>query len=178
MPSYHFHNMPDMGHWHADECEAEHGHIRYWSRPNLGWADFPFRDHDGAFIKILTGSGSSAKPSNPDSLAPTGEIRSVDPDTGAEKGVKPERFDLVPPDALAELSRVFGFGATKYADRNWERGYSWGKSYAALMRHMTAWWGGEDVDPESGQSHVAHAMWHCSVLLTFIRTHPEKDDRP
>jgi len=107
----------------------------------------------------------------------TGEVRVTDPDTGAQKGSKPERFDLIPAGALAQLSRVYGEGARKYDDHNWRGGYAWGLSYAALQRHLTAFWGGEDLDPESGMPHLAHAAWHCFTLLTFMEEHPEKDDR-
>jgi hypothetical protein len=105
------------------------------------------------------------------------EIISEDPDTGAKKGVKLERFDLMPMYPLQELARVYGWGATKYDDRNWEKGYSWGKSFAALMRHLTAYWMGRNRDPESNLLHLAHAAWHCFTLMEYIITHPEKDDR-
>ncbi len=97
--------------------------------------------------------------------------------TGGEKGQKLARFDLVPIGPLTALAEHFGKGAEKYDDRNWEKGVDWSLSYAALMRHITAWWGGEDLD-EEGNSHLAAAMWHCTVLLEYANTHPELDDRP
>ena len=105
------------------------------------------------------------------------EIRVVDPDTGAEKGVKLERHDLIPEGALAEVAKIYGFGAKKYSNHNWRKGYNWGYSYGALRRHLRAFWEGEDDDPESGLPHLAHAAWHCLALLTFMKEHPEKDDR-
>lgn len=108
----------------------------------------------------------------------TGEVRTTDPDTGAQKGMKPERFDLIPIGPLTELARHYGVGALKYADRNWEKGYDWSKSYAALQRHLTAFWGGEDLDPETGSKHIIAAMWHAAALAQFMDQHPEKDDRP
>ncbi len=107
-----------------------------------------------------------------------GEVRVVDPDTGAEKGTKLARFDLIPPGPLPELAKHYGLGAAKYEDRNWERGYDWGLSFAALNRHLWAWWGGEDIDPETGSPHLAAVAWHAFVLLEFTATHPEKDTRP
>ena len=97
--------------------------------------------------------------------------------TGGQKGVKPERHDLIPAPALRQLALVYGKGAEKYDDHNWRRGYPWGWSYGALQRHLTAFWSGEDTDPESGLPHLAHAMWHCATLLTFMEEHPEEDDR-
>lgn len=104
------------------------------------------------------------------------EVRSVSA-TGGEKGVKPQRYDLLPREALDRIAEVYGFGAEKYAAHNWRRGYEWGKSYAALQRHLTAWWDGEDTDPESGLSHLAHAGFHVNTLLTFLVDHPDFDDR-
>lgn len=120
----------------------------------------------------------------------SGETRVTDPTSGAQKGQKLERFDLIPVPALQELARVYGMGAQKYAERNWEKGYAWSLSYAALQRHLNAFWNGEERDPESGLSHLAHAAFHVFALLTyagpappvgsgvFTGTNRGKDDRP
>lgn len=101
----------------------------------------------------------------------------VNPLTGGEKGVKEARFDLIPAGPMLELARVYGRGAAKYADRNWEKGYAWGLSYGAMQRHLHAFWGGEYLDPESGLPHLAHAMWHCATLMQFNDNFQELDDR-
>lgn len=88
------------------------------------------------------------------------------------------RFDLVPVGPLSALADVYTFGAGKYADRNWEKGLSWGRCYAAALRHLTAFWAGENMDQESGLPHLAHAAWNCFALLEYMQTHPEMDDRP
>jgi hypothetical protein len=106
------------------------------------------------------------------------EVRVIDPETGGEKGTKLARFDLIPADALWQLAEHYGIGATKYADRNWERGYDWSLSYAALMRHAVTFWQGHDIDSETGSHHMAAVAFHALALLTFDITHPEKDDRP
>ena len=80
------------------------------------------------------------------------------------------RMDLLPPDALVEIAKVFTRGADKYTARNWERGMDWGRLYAATMRHLNAFWSGEDIDNEWGYSHLAHAG--CSILMllsTYLR---------
>lgn len=106
------------------------------------------------------------------------EVRVVDPATGGEKGSKLARFDLIPADALTHLAEHYGRGALKYADRNWERGYQWSLSYAALLRHLTAWWGGEDIDAETGSHHLDAVMWHAFALRTFAQHHLPGDNRP
>ena len=101
----------------------------------------------------------------------------TDPKTGGQKGSKLARFDLIPADALWALAERYGEGAKKYAVRNWEKGYDWGLSYAALQRHATAWWGGEDVDAETGQSHTVAVMWHAFALFVFQKRKIGTDDR-
>lgn len=107
---------------------------------------------------------------------PSNEVRTVS-STGGEKGVKPERFDLLPPAALAAIARHYAVGAEKYDDNNWRRGYEWSKSYAALQRHLKAFWSGEDIDEETGSPHLAAAGFHVFTLLVFTQEQPEFDDR-
>lgn len=115
------------------------------------------------------------------------EIRTTS-STGGEKGVKMQRFDLIPVGPLQELAFLYGKGALKYEDRNWERGYEWNKSYAALQRHANLFWGGEEYDnhkPEclstctehTEAHHMAAVAWHAFVLMEFTKTHPEFDTR-
>lgn len=119
--------------------------------------------------------GSKAQKANDQRL---GETRVVNNVTGGEKGTKLARFDLLPVRSLTAAAEQFGRGAFKYEDRNWERGYEWSLSYAALMRHLTAWWGREDNDPEFGTSHLDAVLFHAMAMREFIATHPEMDDRP
>lgn len=97
--------------------------------------------------------------------------------TGAEKGTKDERFDLLPQEALAAVARHYGVGARKYADHNWRRGYEWSKSFAALQRHANAFWSGEDIDEETGSPHMAAVAFHAFTLLTFMEEQRTFDDR-
>lgn len=92
-------------------------------------------------------------------------------------GGKP-RYDLIPAYPLDELAKVYSMGAAKYEDRGWEKGIKWSRIFAAIMRHLWAFWRGEDKDPESGLPHVIHAAWGCFALAEYKRTHPGFDDRP
>ena len=87
------------------------------------------------------------------------------------------RFDLIPAEWETALAEVLTRGAAKYAERNWEKGMSWSRCYAAVRRHLNAFWRGEDIDKESGLNHLAHAAWGCLAILHFYKTHPELDDR-
>ncbi len=99
-------------------------------------------------------------------------------ETDGKKGVKLARFDLIPSYPLWKLAEVYGIGALKYADRNWERGIPFTKLYGAMQRHANQFWAGEDVDPLDGQMHLASVAWMAFALLELQRTHPELDDRP
>jgi len=105
------------------------------------------------------------------------EIRVTDPKTGGQKGRKDEEYAYIPPLALAEIAKVYGYGAKKYEPRNMEKGYSWSLSFSAMMRHTWAFWRGEDRDPESGLYHLAHAGWHILTMLDFLLRGRGTDDR-
>jgi len=105
------------------------------------------------------------------------EIRTTSA-TGGQKGVKPERHDLVPRRAMAAIARVFGFGASKYEDHNWRKGYEWGKSLASLQRHIDEFVDGNTYDEESGLPHLAHAGFHILALLTWLEEQGEGADNP
>lgn len=87
------------------------------------------------------------------------------------------RFDLVPFSAVGEIADVLEFGAQKYSANNWCRGTEWSRYYAALCRHVFAWWQGEDLDPETGLSHLAHAGCCLLFLMEYQRNAWGTDDR-
>ena len=115
---------------------------------------------------------------NFDSVKDSGERRSFP--TGSVRDVRTGkgRYDLLPVLAIRRLAKHTENGALKYGDRNWERGMNWSRPFAALMRHMWAWWRGEDRDPETGLSHLAHAGCCILFLLTYQGHATGKDDRP
>lgn len=86
-------------------------------------------------------------------------------------------LNLLSTEALNQTAAVLKFGAQKYAEHNWRKGFTWSRPLAAAMRHLTAFNDGEDKDPESGLSHLAHAACCIMFLLEFEKTHPELDDR-
>ena len=102
---------------------------------------------------------------------PTGEARK-----SVESASKP-RLELLPSAALEQIAQVLTFGAAKYAANNWCRGARWGRYYAALLRHLFAWWRGEDRDPETGLSHLAHAGCCLLFLMEYQRNGWGADDR-
>lgn len=110
--------------------------------------------------------------------APRGEVRVIDPVTGAAKGRKPQAMDLLPYDVLLDVSEHYNQGAEKYEPRNWEKGYAWSSSFAALMRHLAAWWQGENNDPDFGHSHLRGVIFHALTLRAYEMRGAGTDDRP
>lgn len=84
---------------------------------------------------------------------------------------------LLSTEAMNQTAAVLKFGAIKYAEHNWRKGFTWSRPLSAAMRHLTAFNDGEDKDPESGLSHLAHAACCIMFLLEFEKTHKELDDR-
>ena len=88
------------------------------------------------------------------------------------------RHDLIPEFAQEQYARVLTEGATKYAERNWERGMAWTTVLASLKRHVSAFERGEDLDPETGLLHTAHIMCNAAFLTQYYKIYPQGDDRP
>lgn len=105
------------------------------------------------------------------------EQRIVNEKTGAEKGVKPERYDLIPWGAFDEIARVFARGAIKYEVHNWAKGYDYSLSIGALFRHVSLFSQGQDLDDETGLQHMAHAAFHCLALIHYLQNGVGNDDR-
>ena len=128
---------------------------------------------------LLTQKHDDAHPSTAEfSWQPGGEVR-VTSDTGGQKGKKTERYELIPVGPLREIARVYGIGAEKYGPRNFELGYDFSLSYAALQRHANQFWEGQDRDDE-GFQHLAAVCFHAMSLMLFASSdrYARFDDRP
>ena len=100
------------------------------------------------------------------------EVIVTDPNTGGAKGSKDARFDLIPSDVLWEVSEHYGKGERKYPTGedgipNWQKGYNWRLSVAALQRHLHAFLMGEDFDEETGSHHLVAVIWHAIAIRWF-----------
>lgn len=87
--------------------------------------------------------------------------------SGRKYDEKKNRLDLLPVDVLEEVAKVMTFGATKYGDYNWASGIAYHRCYGACLRHLFAWWRNEELDPETGISHLAHAICNLLFLLSY-----------
>ena len=88
--------------------------------------------------------------------------------TNTSEGIKYDsekpKMNLLPPKAIVEISKVLTFGAAKYDAENWRKLDDLQNRYTAgALRHIFAHMDGEELDPETNLSHLAHAM--CCLLF-------------
>lgn len=84
---------------------------------------------------------------------------------------------LIPYFIVAEIAKVLDHGAKKYYPWNWAKGMNWSRLIGAAERHIGAFKDGEDKDPETGISHLAHAGCCILFLLGYSLKQLGKDDR-
>lgn len=94
-------------------------------------------------------------------------------------GTKKPPLHVVPPVAMFHLGQAMADGEAKYGLMNWrEHRVSASVYYNAAMRHMMAWWDGENRASDSGVHHLAHAMACSAILLDAESIGQLNDDRP
>lgn len=86
-------------------------------------------------------------------------------------------ISLIPRAALEAEAAVLAHGRKKYGAHNWRKGMSFSRLYDGVLRHIIAVMEGEDLDPETGLPHEAHARCGLGFLIELKQTHPELDDR-
>lgn len=93
-------------------------------------------------------------------------------------------WSLLPWDAVEEIIKVLQFGAGKYSPWNWAEngGFKFNRLFNSSMRHFVAWfWRREDLDPETGISHMAHLGCNVLFLLHYVlngNKFKNNDNRP
>lgn len=100
------------------------------------------------------------------------------PTGGAKQMAGKLPLELTPWLSVMEMVRVLEFGAQKYDSWNWSKGLPYMTMIGSTMRHILKFISGEDLDDESGLSHVAHAMTNLAFLLHFVKMGGGTDDRP
>lgn len=94
-------------------------------------------------------------------------------------GIKKVPFHVIPSKPLLEVGLAMMEGGRKYGSHNYrEIGVSMSTYYNAAMRHLVAWWEGEDIDPDSGVHHVVKAMASLFVVRDGMHMGNCVDDRP
>ena len=94
-------------------------------------------------------------------------------------GSKKLPLDVCPPSAIHAMARAFANGAEKYGAYNWRaKTVSSSIYYAACLRHLMAWFDGEDLAGDSGLSHLDHALACIGILVDADSIGRLNDNRP
>lgn len=95
-------------------------------------------------------------------------------------GIRKVPVSPIPAPVLGELGLAMMEGALKYGRHNYRAiGVRASVYYDAVMaRHMPAWWEGQDLDPDSGLSHITKAIASLVVLRDAMIRGNWIDDRP
>jgi hypothetical protein len=96
-------------------------------------------------------------------------------------------YNLIGWDVLEAEARVWEHGGREYAPGNWLKGTSYREAASSLLRHLTKFMNGEDIDPivptdpthkpGSGCHHIAHVICCAKILLNSSLNRPDLDDR-
>lgn len=94
-------------------------------------------------------------------------------------GTKKVPMSCLSAPVVMEMALGMMEGARKYGRHNYRvAGVRASVYYDAAMRHLMAYWEGQDIDPDSGISHVSKAMSALHVLRDAQLNGMCSDDRP
>ena len=88
---------------------------------------------------------------------------------------KPQ-LSLVPQEAVELIAQAMSYGAIKYGRNNFKAGHQWSRCLDAALRHLYALAHGQPIDPESGNTHLSHALASLAMLAYHVKHHPELND--
>ncbi len=104
---------------------------------------------------------------------------SVNDDIYGEKQNKGLRYNegkpkwgLVHFKSLEPMVRVLEYGAKKYSPDNWKKGLDKREILECMMRHLAAIMDGEDIDPETGITHMGNIQ--CNAMFYNYFNEPQK----
>lgn len=113
--------------------------------------------------KTEKAKGGNWKPTNPKDLM----------------GIRKVSFCCIPFTVLGEMALGMQEGGMKYGRHNYrDEGVATSTYIDAVFRHITDYWEGEDIDPESGVHHLSKAMSTLCVLRDAQLNDKCTDDRP
>lgn len=131
-------------------------------------ADGPYEDQRRELIKQLEKKGVSV---------PAPVLKETNPKDAV--GVRKVPFSVVPSQVIGEVGLALLEGGRKYGRHNYRvAGIRVSVYYDAALRHLTQWWEGQDMDPDSGLSHVTKAISTLVVLRDAMINGKFTDDRP
>ena len=83
------------------------------------------------------------------------------------------RCDLLPACAILRLSKHYEKGASKYEERNWEKGIPISVMIDSGMRHLLKY-----LDGQTDEDHLVAACWNLMGAMWMEEKKPEMQDIP
>lgn len=87
------------------------------------------------------------------------------------------KISLIPKEALWGMAQALTYGANKYGQYNFKAGITYTRLADAAYRHLSAFMDGENIDEESGNNHLYHALASIAMLAYMDANKPDMDDR-
>lgn len=84
------------------------------------------------------------------------------------------KWGLVHYESLIPMIRVLEFGAKKYEEWNWTKPMNKREILESMQRHLAALFDGEEIDPESGISHMGHIQ--CNAMFYNYQKNKENNE--
>lgn len=161
-----------------DDSQPQTGPSLVLSDPNIPKSTYV------SYSKVTTG-----QPSYTESVIQAGAIESaLSSQSGKQSpksGQKAETYDSgkaplahLPWAAVEALSRVQQYGHLKYKDfNNYRKGMEVTRNLSCALRHIKEYLEGKDLDEESKESSLAHAMCRIAFVLQNLHDGTAIDDR-
>ena len=86
-------------------------------------------------------------------------------------------MSLIPRPAMESEAMALRYGRDKYGAYNFKKGFDYSRLIDAALRHILAFNEGEELDSESGVSHLGHARACLAFLIDQQARGTGKDDR-
>jgi len=102
----------------------------------------------------------------------TGEARQFDTGAQRDSGEGKSRMSLVPHKALNDVMQRYLAGADAYGKNNCKLGMKNSVLYDSTMRHLMAFWTGDE-----SEDHLGAALWNIMGLIDNVDKRPDMDDR-
>lgn len=83
------------------------------------------------------------------------------------------------PQAMNAVGACIKFGTKKYPDpNNWKKNSNALVRYNdSLIRHLTKFFAGKELDEETNLPHLAHVAWNAlAILELYLMEHPDKSN--
>ena len=87
------------------------------------------------------------------------------------------KISLIPKAALWGMAQAFTYGANKYGKWNYKNGMEYTRLADAAFRHLSQFMDGQNIDEESGNNHLFHALASIAMLADMYENNPIMDDR-